>query len=356
MKAIQYSKARDWGLVELPDLSPKNGEVLIRVLRAGICGTDLHLHDGEFGPTYPLTPGHEIAGEVADIGTGVTSIKIGQRVVIDNCYQCGECAQCRRKMANFCEKTVAQGVNAQGGFAEFIIARENRCFVVDDLDLDVAVFTEPVACVVHGLDQLTLAPGSRVLLFGAGPTGLILSQLISKNSGSDLTVAAPTQFKLDIARARGATKCIHIDKKNMAATITSLLEISPEGFDVVIDATGTLDILNHAVKLTRTGGTIFVYGMTKENAIWEISPYEIFRRELTIKGSFAQAYSFDRALTMLRSGDVDTSDFITHRFGLNDFADALETTATSLCIKAIIEPSRKELALDDKTNTVADLS
>jgi D-arabinitol dehydrogenase (NADP+) len=310
------------------------------VLRAGICGTDLHLHDGEFGPTYPLTPGHEIAGEVADIGTEVLSLKIGQRVVIDNCYQCGECAQCRRKLANFCHKTVAQGVNAQGGFAEFIIARENRCFVVDDLDLDVAVFAEPVACVVHGLDQLALAPGSRVLIFGAGPTGLILAQLISKNSGSDLTVAAPTKFKLDIAIDRGATKIVQIDRKNVMVAIKELSDISPDGFDVVIDATGSLDILNQAIKLTRTGGMIFVYGMTSESAKWEVSPYEIFRRELTIKGSFAQAYSFDRALSMLRSGDVDTSDFITHRFGLHDYAEALKMTAASSCIKAIIEPLR----------------
>lgn len=340
MKAIQYNKAREWNLVEMPGLTPKNGEVLVRVLRAGICGTDLHLHDGEFGPTYPLTPGHEIAGEIVGIGSGVVSLAIGQQVVIDNCYQCGECEQCRRKMGNFCEKTIAQGVNSQGGFAEFIIARENRCFVVDDLDLDVAVFAEPVACVVHGLDQLALAPGSRVLLFGAGPTGLILCQLISKNGGSDLTIAAPTKFKLDIALDRGARKIVQIDKNNISVAIKKLFDISPDGFDVVIDATGSLDILNQAIKLTRTGGMIFVYGMTNESAIWEVSPYEIFRRELTIKGSFAQAYSFDRALSMLRSGDVDTSDFITHRFGLHDYAEALEMTAASSCIKAIIEPLR----------------
>ncbi|NQW72041.1 MAG: zinc-dependent alcohol dehydrogenase family protein [Actinobacteria bacterium] len=338
MKAIQYDGPESWALVDLPMPEPGPSDVLIKVLRAGICGTDRHLHVGEFGPTYPLTPGHEFAGEVVSTGNGVESIRVGQRVVADNCVQCGECEFCRRHMANFCEHTVAQGVNAQGGFAEYIVVREGRCFVVDDLDLDTAVLAEPTACVVHGLDQLAVEPGSRVLSFGAGPTGLILAQLLARHGACDLTVAAPTAFKLEHARAAGAQHTVQVDKADLAATKRQLEEICPGGFDVVIDATGAVSVLDEAIGLTRSGGTIFVYGMTEENATWTIPPYEIFRRELTIKGSFAQVYSFDRALLMLRNGQVDPAGLITHRFSLEEYGAALEMSGRSECIKAVIHP------------------
>lgn len=339
MKAIQYDRPESWQLVDLPVPEPAAGEVLVKVLRAGVCGTDRHLHVGEFGPSYPLTPGHEFAGEVVALGDGVSSLRIGQRVVADNCVQCGECEYCRRHMANFCEKTIAQGVNAQGGFAEYIVIRAGRCFVVDDLDLDTAVLAEPTACVVHGLDQLAVEPGSRVLTFGAGPTGLILAQLLARHGACELTVAAPTAFKLEHARAAGAQHTVQVDRTNMADTVRQLGAICPGGFDIVIDATGALSVLDHVIGLTRNGGTVFVYGMTPESASWSVPPYEIFRRELTIKGSFAQAYSFDRAMLMLRNGWVDPTGLITHRFSLAEYGEALEMSGRSECIKAIIEPN-----------------
>ena len=338
MKAIQYKEPRSWALVDLPTPEPGVGEVLVKVLRAGVCGTDRHLHVGEFGPTYPLVPGHEFAGEVVAVGDAVTSLMPGTLVAVDNCAQCGECEYCRRKMANFCEHTVAQGVNAQGGFAEYVVVREGRCFVVDDLDLDTAVLAEPTACVVHGLDQLAVAPGSRVLLFGAGPSGLILAQLLTRHGACELTVAAPTAFKLEHARLAGAQHTVQVDRSDLAATVRELTALCPGGFDVVIDATGAVSVLDQAIGLVRNGGTVFVYGMTEESAAWTVSPYEIFRRELTIKGSFAQAYSFDRALFMLRSGQVDPVGLITHRFSLAEYGEALEMSGRSECIKAVIEP------------------
>lgn len=338
MRAIQYDKPESWAVVDLPTPTPAPDEVLIRILLAGICGTDRHLHLGEFGPTYPLTPGHEFVGEVVAIGHRVSSIYVGQRVAVDNCWQCGECTSCRRKMANFCERTVAQGVNAQGGFAEFIVAKETRCYVVDDLDVETAVFAEPVACVVHGLDQLKMQPGSRVLSFGAGPTGLILASLLSSSGVCDLTIASPTDFKLRHAQQAGAQHTLQINRDDMAAAVSELLSACPDGYDVVIDATGALSVLTEAINLTRTGGTVFVYGMTQENAAWTVPPYQIFRRELTIKGSFAQAYSFERALMVLRNKQVEPSSFITHRFSLEEYGDALEMSGKSECLKAVIDP------------------
>jgi|RhiMethySRZTD1v2_1073278.scaffolds.fasta_scaffold34369_3 D-arabinitol dehydrogenase (NADP+) len=338
MKAVVYDEPGKFEVREVAVPAPGPGEVLIRVLAAGVCGTDLHLHAGEFGPTYPLTPGHEFVGVAVSVGTGVGEDMIGRRFVVDNTASCGQCVECRRARPAFCRNLLAQGVNAPGGFAEYVLTASGRCFTVDDLDPETAVFTEPVACVVHGLDVLELRPGSNVLLFGAGPTGLILTQLLAGSGATELTVAAPTQAKLDLARAHGADRTVLVDRKNAAASLEELRQGAPDGFDVVIDATGALVVLAQTLALTRIGGTVFVYGMTPESAVWPIAPYDIFRRELTIKGSFAQQFSFDRALSALRTGRVKTQGMISRRFALDAYDEALEAVADSSVVKAVIVP------------------
>jgi len=338
MKAIVYDKPGSFTLAEVPTPTPGPDDVLIKVVVAGVCGTDLHLHDGEFGPTYPLTPGHEIAGEVVEVGSSVTSLSVGDLVTFDNTGSCGHCEECRRAKPEYCTTILAQGVNAAGGFAEYVLASANRCFIVNDLDAEVAVFAEPTACVVHGLDKLELTPGARVLLIGAGPTGLVLTQLLRASGAGYLVVAAPSQHKLDIALERGADLIVQVDRANPTAAYDQLREVAGTGFDYVIDATGAITVLNEALALLRVGGTVFVYGVTAESAEWTIAPYDVFRRELTIKGSFAQQFSFDRALLALRGGRVDTAGMITHRFSLEQYAEALAAVASSECIKAVIRP------------------
>ena len=338
MKAVVYDEPGHFQVRQLPIPRPASGELLLRVLVAGVCGTDLHLHAGEFGPTYPLTPGHEFVGEVVSVGPGVDQDVVGHRFVVDNTASCGRCVECRRARPAFCRNLLAQGVNAPGGFAEFVVTSANRCFAVDDLDPEVAVFSEPVACVVHGLDVLALQPGADVLLFGAGPTGLILTQLLARTTAGRLTVAAPTQAKLDLAKARGADHTVLLDRQAPAKSVAELQAFAADGFDVVIDATGAPEVLAQSLPLTRTGGTIFVYGMTPEAAVWPLAPYEVFRRELTIKGSFAQQFSFDRALAALRTGRVNPSALISKRFGLDDYDSALAAVADSAVVKVVLVP------------------
>jgi D-arabinitol dehydrogenase (NADP+) len=338
MKAIVYDRPGSFAVREVPDPVPGPDEVLIRVLLAGVCGTDLHLHEGEFGPTYPLVPGHEVTGEIVALGAEVTGLRPGQRVVLDNISACGHCVECKRARPVFCRRAVARGVNAPGGFAELFVSPAGNCLAVDDLPSDIAVFAEPTACVVHGLDMLGLHAGSDVLLLGAGPTGILLAQMLKRSGAARLTVAAPTQAKLDLLRSRGADETVRIER-GAVAPHPRLRELAPDGFDVVVDATGALPVLEQTVGLTRTGGTIFVYGMTPEKARWCVPSYEVFRRELTIKGSFAQQFSFDRSVAALRSGAVDTSGMITDRFGLDEYAEALRAVASSSTIKAVMVPN-----------------
>jgi D-arabinitol dehydrogenase (NADP+) len=337
MKAAVYSQPRELSITDIATPQPGPGEVRIRLVRTGVCGTDVHLHDGEFFPVYPLIPGHEIVGRIDSVGAEVTDIGVGQLIALDNMLVCGVCVNCQRARPAFCANLKALGVTNPGGFADYVVAPAGKCHAVDDLDLDTAVLAEPTACAVHGLDILAPAPGSNILLLGAGPTGLILAQLLRASGSGRLTVAAPTQFKLDIATSYGADHTVRIDR-GTSLTDTEIPAIAPEGFDIVIDATGSASILGQCLALTRDGGTLFVYGMCPETAAVNWSPYEIFRRELTIKGSFSQAFSFSRALEFLRTGRVRSDGLITHRFPLERYADAIETSRNDRsCIKAVIE-------------------
>lgn len=337
MRAIVYTEPAQFELTEIPVPVPGPGQVLLKVLMTGVCGTDLHLHVGEFSPSYPLTPGHEMVGEIAELGAGVTGFRVGQRVTVDNARGCGTCADCRRGMAVACGQSQAQGVNAQGGFAEYVCAEAGQCYPAEDLTVEEAVFAEPLSCVVHGIDAIGMRPGANALVFGAGPTGLLLAQLLRATGAASVTVAAPTQFKLDIAQRLGLQTKL-VDRATPDATVEELCQHAPQRYDVVADATGQVSVLGQAMRLVRDGGTIVVYGVADESARWEVSPYEIFRREIRIQGSFAQSNEFDRTMRWLRSDAIRTADMITHRFSLAEYGDALEAAGSSDCLKAVVVP------------------
>jgi len=230
------------------------------------------------------------------------------------------------------------GVTDPGGFAQYVVAPAGKCYPVDDLDLDTAVLAEPVACAMHGLDVLALRPGSDVLVFGSGPSGLILTQLLRSGGAARLTVAAPTPAKLELARSLGADEAVRFGRSDPEAGMAALRDLAPHGFDVVIDATGVVGVLEHGLQLLRDGGTLFVYGMAGEDARLAVSPYDVFRRELTIKGSFAQSFSFERAVRALRTGRVRSDGLVTHRFGLASYLDAISTVREDRsCVKAVVQ-------------------
>jgi D-arabinitol dehydrogenase (NADP+) len=339
MRAVVYDAPRRFALRDVPTPEPGVGEVRLAVEMAGMCGTDLHIHDGGFFSKYPLTPGHEIVGRVDSLGDAVDDLSVGQRVVADNTVLCGHCPSCRRDKPLFCRNFYSLGVNGPGAFADYVIVRADKCFPADDLSPSTAVMTEPTACAIHGMDVLELRPGSEVLVFGAGPTGLVLAQLLVHGGAARVTVAAPTEFKLALARAYGVDSAVQIARSNPGASLGVLRENVPDGYDVVVEATGAVAVGDLCLPLTRDGGTVLVYGMADEKAVLPIHPYELFRRELTLKGSFAQTHCFDRALAVLRSGRVRTEGIVTHEFHLGEYQSALETLRNDpSCMKAAIIP------------------
>lgn len=340
MKAVVFHGDARWSVEDVAAPRPGSGEALLRVIQTGVCGTDEHLLHGGFIAEFPLIPGHEMVAEVVELGEGVTEPPIGTQVAIDNTVFCGDCAACREGTPLFCRNFTSLGCNAPGGFAEYVVLRASKLYPLNGLDPDIAVFTEPAACAMHGVDVLALRPASDVLIFGAGPTGLILAQLVRMAGAARVTVAAPTRSKLDLARRHGADHIVQVDRDDATGSTRQLRDIAPDGFDAVIEATGSTRVLEEAIGLTKTGGTVLVYGLADEQALARIRPYEIFSRELTLKGSFAQANCIGRALFALQSGQIDTTGMITQKVHLADFDQALANLHDSEQIKTVVVPPR----------------
>lgn len=338
MRAIAYTEPRVFELRTLdePQLAP--GEVRIAVSATGFCGTDRHLHEGEFGPRYPLIPGHEIVGTVVETAADASAeVRVGDRVVVDNSIYCGRCQRCTSGQQKFCTNVIALGIQAPGGFADQVVAEAAKCYVVNDLDVDVAVLAEPASCAVNGVKVLGPPVGSEILVVGAGPSSLLLSQLLQRNGAARVTIAAPSQHKLDLAASLGVSSLVRFDRGDHADAAAQLGRIAPRGFDAVVDATGSAEVMQAFIPMVRDGGSFLIYGMAREQATFPIRPYEVFRRELRIIGSFAQSYEFPTAIEYLRHG-LRTDGIVSHRLPLEEYARALTLGDETGFVKAAIVP------------------
>jgi D-arabinitol dehydrogenase (NADP+) len=327
MKAAYYEAAKTWSVTEVPTPEAAPGQVRIKVDQVGMCGTDLHIHEGEFGAVFPLVPGHELVGVVDQLGEGVSRFRIGEQVTVNPNVYCGQCPYCLAGRLGQCDGMLGFGSNFQGFFAQYAIAEHTLVFSTEGLPVETAVFSEPTSCAMHGLESLQMRPGGSALVLGAGPTGLLLAQLIASGGASSVTVAAPSQFKLDTASRLGVDRTVRIARDDPDGNIAALLAASPhgDGYDAVVEATGSPVVGDICVPLTRRGGTVLIYGVTRDDDVVRFRPFDVFRREITIRGSFAEMTSFGAAIDALRGGRVRTDGIVTHRFPLDDYGLALET-------------------------------
>jgi len=337
MKALRYDKPKSYGVVEVPLPKVRDNDVLIKVKACGVCGTDLHIHDGEFIAKFPLIPGHETVGVVAAIGKDVKGFQIGERVCADNSELCGECFYCRRGQVLLCEHFEAHGVTMDGGFAEYCAYPAGKVFKIHNLsDVD-ATLLEPASCACHGLEKIAPKLGSTVLMFGAGPTGLCLAQLLRHNGGSRVVIAAPEGLKMDLAKnLDAADEYISLSRSNPEAQFQQIKEANPYGFDIVVEATGSPKILEDAIHYVRRGGKLVVYGVYSDSARVSWPPSKIFGDEITILGSFSETYMFPATIGYLDSGKVKVTGIVNKTFKLEQWGECLEAMRNKSAIKAAI--------------------
>ncbi|KAL4934851.1 hypothetical protein BDV06DRAFT_217839 [Aspergillus oleicola] len=345
MRALEYPEARNPRVVEKPLPTIRDHDLLIKVKACGVCGTDLHIHDGEFGAQFPVVPGHETVGTVAAIGSRVTGFTVGDRVVSDNSELCGTCFYCRRSNGLFCENFIAHGVIFDGGFAEYAVYPAYRVFPLKAIgeaggisDVD-ATLIEPAACAAHGIDRIAPAMGSSVLLFGAGPTGLVLAQLVRLNGGCRVVIAAPGGVKMDLARGlNAADEYVDLprDKKESEAVLQKLYDENPYGFDIVVEATGSAKVLERSLDFVRKGGKLVVYGVYGDDDRVSLPPNRIFKDEITVLGSFSEMHKFPAAIQYLETGKVRVAGIVNQTFRLEQWEECLEAMRTKKVIKAAI--------------------
>jgi 2-desacetyl-2-hydroxyethyl bacteriochlorophyllide A dehydrogenase len=297
------------------DPTPGPRDVVVDVSACGLCGTDLHILQGEFAPSLPIIPGHEFAGVVADVGTQVTELRAGDRVAVDPSLYCHECRYCRVGRNNLCERWAAIGVSEPGGAAEYALAPVANCVPLPEhVRTEDAALIEPLSCAIRGYDVLRARLASRVLIYGCGTMGLMMLQLGKLTGAASIDMIDLNPLRLATAERLGCT-----------ATSRSADQLDrPEGWDVVIDATGNERAIQDGLGHVAKGGTFLQFGVADHAARATIEPYKIYNQEITITGSMAVLHSYERAADLFATGILDADIFITDRLPLADYPHALQ--------------------------------
>jgi 2-desacetyl-2-hydroxyethyl bacteriochlorophyllide A dehydrogenase len=329
VKAVVISGVGQIEVTTVPDPAPGPREVVVHVAGCGICGTDLHILEGEFAPSLPVIPGHEFAGEVVAVGSRVTELSIGDRVAVDPSLYCHECHYCRSGHSNMCEKWGGIGVTTAGAAAEFAVAPVANCVrLPDHVATRDAALIEPLSCAVRGYDVLKSQLGAHVLIYGSGTMGLMMLELAKRVGAASVDVVDINPDKLETARLLGCSNAV-----------TSADELErPYGWGLVVDATGNERAIQDGLTRVGKAGTFLQFGVTSASARAVIEPYKIFNQEITITGSMAVLHSYERAADLFAAGLIDPEVFISDRLPLEEYPAGLAAFAAGKGRKVQVNP------------------
>lgn len=319
MQAVQITQPGQFKISEVPIPEIGVRDVLIKVAVAGICGTDIHIYHGEYEAKYPIIPGHEFSGTVVRVGNDVKYFKPGDRVTADPNIPCHRCPACKRGHNNQCENLEAVGVTRDGAFAEYIAVPEDVVFPIGNIPFQEAAMIEPLACVMWGLKRVQVQQGDSVLVFGAGPMGCLVTQALKSSGATSIVVVDLVEWRLDIAKKIGATEIVVGPRHEEI-----IKDINPSGFQVVVEATGVSKVLDGAFRFVQPRGKIWVFGVIPPTEKVKFSPYEVFRKDLTIVGSFAVNQTFNEAIALIQSGAVKVEPLISHQIPISRFGEAIQ--------------------------------
>ncbi len=305
-----------------------DGDIVIKVEAAGICGTDRHLYKGEFPAVANTILGHEFSGIVTDAGK--SNLKPGMRVTCDPNTWCGVCHQCRKGRVNLCVNNIPTGIARDGGFAEYCAFPAHKAHVLpEELDPLHGAFCEPLACTLHGMDIGNVQAGERVIVIGGGVIGLLAVQ-IAKLAGAQVMLLTRSEGKQSLALSLGADV--------VAGTKEEALDCWPEGAELVVECAGVEATVRMAPSITQTGGRMVILGVLPQGQPVSIEPFDLLFREIQMHYSFLNPFTHERAAQMIANAEIDVSPLISRTISLEEVADAIANDAPNNEVRAIAVP------------------
>ncbi|CAB1246702.1 zinc-binding alcohol dehydrogenase family protein [Clostridium sp. HV4-5-A1G] len=305
---------------EIPKIANAN-DVLIKTKRVGICGSDVHLYHGE-NPlaVLPRVIGHEVVGEVVEIGSDVKNLKKEDHVVVEPIRYCGKCYACRHGMPNVCKELSVFGVHEDGGMREYFTVPEKQCYILDKkLDWDTAVLAEPYTIGANATFRGNVGIGDKILVQGAGPIGICILKL-AKIKGAEVMISDIVSEKLKFAKQNGADRIVNVLNEDIKEAVKDWT--GNEGVNKVIDAVGTTKTFELGFDVTSPAGTIVVLGFSEDDA--QIKQLPITKKQLTVVGSRLQAYQFANVIRLMESGNLKSDGLITHKFKFKEVQKAFD--------------------------------
>ncbi|MGN1166613.1 MAG: zinc-dependent alcohol dehydrogenase family protein [Lachnospiraceae bacterium] len=323
---------------EIPQI--RENEVLIKVMASGICGTDVHIFYGAPGATEPNVPvilGHEFAGEVVKCGSEVSRLKVGDKVTIDPNMYCGNCDYCQKGKKHFCPSMSAIGVNQNGGFEEYCAVPEKQAILLSsDVDYEEAAMAEPVACCLHGIDNIGITQGDTVCVIGGGAIGQIMIQLARISGASKVILSEPVEGRRELALSLGADAAIDPMAGDPKEQIKEIL--GRDYTDVVIECVGRPVAVSQAIHIAGRGSKVLLFGLPYPTDTCELPLGDVFYKELTIKSSYVNPNTQYRAAELISTKRLNLKPLITHRYPVEKLEEAIKKQMANDSVKVVVLP------------------
>ncbi|MEP3279622.1 MAG: alcohol dehydrogenase catalytic domain-containing protein [Stappiaceae bacterium] len=318
MQAVIFTGPNEVLFGALPDPKPGPDEVVLEVKSSGICHTDYEVLKANYGTSaFPVVPGHEYAGTVVEVGDAVTTVSTGDRVVVDPNIECGTCRACQRGWAHLCETLGAYGVTQNGGFSQYSVVKASAVHIIGEMSFSQAALAEPMGCVLNGVDAV-YAPGmEEVIIFGAGPMGLLMGIALKTYGVPEITLCDISENRLDLAASFGFDTVI---------SLSSEMQDWHHRADLAVDATGVPAVAGCLVDYIANGGKGLFFGVCPSEARIDVAPFELFRRQLTLAGSHSLNHNIPKALATNAAYGPDIERVVSHRASLEEVSKILSTS------------------------------
>ena len=340
MKSNYFMGDRRFQLVEEPIPEIGEEDVLIRVGACGVCGTDVHIFNGDEGSAPvcpPVVLGHELAGTVVKTGEKATRFREGDHVSVDPNSYCGKCHYCRIGKKQLCTSLYAVGVNRNGGFAEYCAVPEGQCYLLSpDLPIEYGAMAEPLACCLHGIDRAEIRAGDTVCVLGGGAIGLMMVQLVKQRGASAVILSEPVELRRQLGLRLGADHAVDPVREDLPGRVRELL--GQEGADVVIECVGNPVASAQALQVAKRGSTVLLFSVPKNGTVLKVSLEDIYRKELKLLGSLINPDTHARAVAMINGGRIELGPIITHVFPVEQVREAVAMQQSDASVKVIVKP------------------